>query len=158
MTRWAYNPWASPVAYGWGWGGSPWYGYYGAYFQPYPYYAAPSLWLTDYLIAANLQAAYEAGQASAGGSASIDELGALAYGGGYESASDTVSTTAKLTPELKQQIADEVKAGIGPRKKSRLLAELLTGSPCCGRGRKTRGFGSGIQNLHSVRGPGCQHG
>ena len=31
---WAYNPWAAPVAYGWGWGGAPWYGYYGAYFQP----------------------------------------------------------------------------------------------------------------------------
>jgi len=26
---WAYNPWPAPVAYGWGWGGSSWYGYYG---------------------------------------------------------------------------------------------------------------------------------
>ena len=34
---WAYNPWAVPVVYaGWGWGGSPWYGYYGGWFAPYP--------------------------------------------------------------------------------------------------------------------------
>ncbi len=23
---WAYNPWAVPIAFGWGWGGNPWYG------------------------------------------------------------------------------------------------------------------------------------
>ena len=33
---WAYNPWAMPIAFGWGWGGSPWFGYYGYYFAPYP--------------------------------------------------------------------------------------------------------------------------
>ncbi len=33
---WAYNPWAAPVVYSWGWGGAPWYGYYGYYFNPYP--------------------------------------------------------------------------------------------------------------------------
>ena len=70
---WAYHPWGR-VYYGpaaWGWGGAPWYGFYGAYFTPYPVYASPAFWLTDYLIAANLQAAYqagvEAGQAQAGG-------------------------------------------------------------------------------------------
>lgn len=60
---WAYNPWPGPLywdAAAWGWGGAPWYGYYA--FTPYPYYAGPSYWLTDYLIAANLKAAYvEAG-------------------------------------------------------------------------------------------------
>lgn len=55
---WAYNPWAVPVYYGWGWGGAPWYGYYG--FTPYATYAGPAFWLTDYLIAANLQGAYAA--------------------------------------------------------------------------------------------------
>jgi hypothetical protein len=55
---WGYNPWPGPVAWGWGWGGMPWYGYYG--FTPYPSYAGPAFWLTDYLIAANLQAAYAA--------------------------------------------------------------------------------------------------
>jgi hypothetical protein len=127
---WAYNPWASPVAYGWGWGGSPWYGYYGAYFQPYPVYPYASLWLADYLIAANLQAAYEAGQAAgaAGGSASVEELGALAYGGGYEAASDTVSAV-KLTPELKQLIADEVKAEIAAEKTAAAAGTSTTAAP-----------------------------
>ena len=55
---WAYNPWPAPVYYGWGWGGAPWYGYYGGYFAPYPTYPSAAFWLTDYLIAANLQAAY----------------------------------------------------------------------------------------------------
>ena len=57
---WAYNPWAAPVAYGWGWGGNPWFGFYGAYFTPYPIYASPAFWLTDYIIANSLQAAYQA--------------------------------------------------------------------------------------------------
>lgn len=61
---WAYNPWAAPVYYGWGWGAAPWYGYYGYYFAPYPVYPTASLWLTDYLLAANLQAAYQAGAAA----------------------------------------------------------------------------------------------
>ncbi len=81
---WVYNPWVNPIAYGWGWAGNPWYGYYGAYFTPYPAYAGPSLWLTDYLIANSLQAAYQA-QAAA------------------------MVNPAPLTPEVKQLIADEVK-------------------------------------------------
>ena len=61
---WAYHPWAMPVYYSpaaWGWVGTPWFGFYGGFFTPYPVYATASLWLTDYLIAANLQAAYQAG-------------------------------------------------------------------------------------------------
>jgi hypothetical protein len=113
---WAYNPWPAPVTYGWGWGGAPWYGYYGVYFQPYPVYPYAALWLTDYLVAANLQAAYEAGQAdAAGGSASVERSSDPAYGGGYEPASDSASA-AKLTPELKQLIAEEVKAEIAAEK------------------------------------------
>ena len=81
---WAYNPWVNPIAYGWGWAGNPWYGYYGAYFTPYPVYAAPSLWLTDYLIANSLQAAYQANAAA-------------------------LANPAPLTPDVKELIADEVK-------------------------------------------------
>ncbi len=62
---WAYNPWAAPIAYSWGWGGSPWYGYYGGYFAPYPVYPSAAFWLTDYLIATSLQAAYAAQAANA---------------------------------------------------------------------------------------------
>ena len=88
---WAYNPWAVPVAYGWGWGGNPWFGFYGGYFTPYPVYASPSLWLTDYIIAASLQAAYQA-QVNA-------QVAAL-------------NNPAPLTPEVKQLIADEVRAQV----------------------------------------------
>jgi hypothetical protein len=59
---WMMNPWYAPVYYTpvyWGWAGQPWFGYYGPYFAPYPVYAGPDQWLTDYVIAANLQQAYE---------------------------------------------------------------------------------------------------
>jgi len=64
---WAYNPWATPVAFDWDWGAAPWYGYYGYYFSPASYYPSAAFWLTDFLLAANLQAAYDA-QASASNS------------------------------------------------------------------------------------------
>ena len=94
---WAYNPWAAPISYGWGWGGSPWYGYYGSYFTPYPVYSAPALWLTDYMIAAELSAAYAA-QQEAHTEAVVAANAAVAQ--------------AVMTAEVKAQIADEVKAQI----------------------------------------------
>ena len=102
---WAYNPWAAPVAFGWGWGGAPWYGYYGYYFNPFPVYASPAFWITDYLLAANLQAAYEAraaAQANANANAEAAAEEQPASGGG----------PVALSPEVKQQIADEVRAQI----------------------------------------------
>jgi hypothetical protein len=110
---WAYSPWARPVAYGWGWGGSPWYGYYGAYFAPYPVYAAPSLWLTDYVLSQELQAAYQSGVAAgANGEAQLDprrdtrSQGAHLVYASYSPA--PVSRPVPLTPEIKQNIANEV--------------------------------------------------
>ena len=93
----AYNPWARPISYSWGWGGSPWYGYYGGYFTPYPVYASPSLWLTDYMIAATLEAAYQERMASGSASGSM-----------YQDAGQS----APMTPEVKQAIADEVRRQI----------------------------------------------
>ncbi|MGB6131904.1 MAG: hypothetical protein WBG54_08990 [Acidobacteriaceae bacterium] len=61
---WAYNPWPAPVVYGWGWGAAPWYGYYGAYFAPYPVYPGAAYWIADYLMAASLADAYAAGVAA----------------------------------------------------------------------------------------------
>ncbi len=101
---WAYNPWPAPVAYGWGWGGEPWYGYYGPYYQPYPVYPSAAFWITDFMIAATLQAAYEA-QAAAW-------LGPNAHDGDTLVASlmpIPAAETAKLSPEVKQAISDEVK-------------------------------------------------
>jgi len=90
---WAYNPWAAPITFGWGWGGSPWYSYYGGYFAPYPTYPSASYWLTDYMISTDLQASYAAHQ-EAGGVAGTP----VAAGG-----------PPALTPEVKQMIADEVR-------------------------------------------------
>lgn len=87
---WAYNPWVTPVAFGWGWAGNPWFGFYGAFYTPWPVYAGPAFWLTDYLIAQQLQAAYAAQAAAAA----------------------ALSNPAPLTPDVKQLIADEVKRQI----------------------------------------------
>jgi hypothetical protein len=91
---WAYNPWAAPITFGWGWGAAPWYGFYGGYFAPYPVYPSAAFWLTDYIISQNLQAAYAAHQEAG------EVAAASAAGGG----------TPALTPEVKQMISDEVRA------------------------------------------------
>jgi hypothetical protein len=90
---WAYNPWASPIAYGWGFGGSPWYGYYGYYFSPYSSYPSASYWLTDYMISSDLQADYAAHQEA----------------GEVDGAPPAAAGPPELTPDVKQQIADEIR-------------------------------------------------
>jgi hypothetical protein len=90
---WAYNPWVTPVHYQWGFAASPWYGYYGYYFAPYPAYPSASYWLTDYMISSDLQQAY----------AAHTEAGEV------DGSAPAVGGPAELTPEVKQQIADEVK-------------------------------------------------
>ena len=125
---WAYNPWPAPVVYGWGWGAAPWYGYYGPYFAPAPVYPYASLWLADYLIAANLRLAYEAAaEADASASASPDYApymvptgaaadGVTAYGGGMEFNADAAA--AAMSPEIKNLVADEIKSQIEELKNS----------------------------------------
>ena len=89
---WAYNPWASPVNYAWGFGGAPWYGYYGAYYSPYPVYNSPSLWLTDYMLSQTLANAYTAQQEAGAAGA--------AYSG------------PPMSPEVKQLVSAEVQQEI----------------------------------------------
>jgi hypothetical protein len=138
---WAYNPWPAPVAWGWGWGGSPWFGFYGGWFAPYPVYAGPAFWLTDYLIAANLQAAYAAQQAAGGddggggdngllqmGPQSGDEIASLwssdplvaanleTMYGAYMLGGGAPASTVQLSPDVKQAISDEMKYEIAAEK------------------------------------------
>ena len=143
---WAYNPWPAPVAYGWGWGGSPWFGFYGPYFAPYPVYAGAAFWLTDYLIAANLQAAYAAQAAAADGGgdqggdqgqgqllsptivASSDEIASLwstdplvaanlqVAYGAYMLGGGAPASTTQLSPDVKQALSDEMKYEIAQEK------------------------------------------
>jgi hypothetical protein len=92
---WAYYPWGAPVTFAWGWGAEPWYGSYGFYFSPYPAYAGPADWLTDYVISQNLAAAYAAQQAQQTPVAYAQPTG-----------------QPLLTPEVKAQISAEVKEQI----------------------------------------------
>jgi hypothetical protein len=86
---WAYNPWRAPITYAWGWGAAPWIGFYGAYFTPYPVYPSAAFWLTDYLIANSLQAAYAVKAA--------DDAAVASAGG-----------APVITPETKKMVSDEV--------------------------------------------------
>jgi hypothetical protein len=92
---WAYSPWTRPVVFSFGWGARPWFGFYAGYFAPYPTYAGPSYWLTDYMMAQTLQDAYQQ-QMDAYGSAPPPAYGAVPGG------------QVALTPDVKQAIADEV--------------------------------------------------
>ncbi len=92
---WAYNPWLAPVAFGWGWGAAPWYGFYGGYFAPYPVYATPAEWLTDYIVSNTLAAAFTAQQEAH-----------------TEAMQPAVGGQPMLTPEVKAEIVAEVKAQI----------------------------------------------
>ena len=110
---WAYNPWPAPVYYSWGWGPAPWYGYYGGYFAPYPVYPSAAFWLTDYLIAADLQAAYQA-RAAAAAAATGDNGGGdqpqQSQPSGNDNSASSNSGQVTLSPEVKEAIAEEVKA------------------------------------------------
>ncbi len=115
----AYAPWGVPVAYSWGFAGSPWYGYYGGYFTPYPSYASPSLWLTDYLVAQSLQNAYQQQQAANAAAQQQQQQG-------YDTAAQQ---PAPLTPDVKQQIADEVRRQIALENAERQQATAPNSMP-----------------------------
>src|ERR1700761_6743402 len=88
---WAYNPWPAPAPYAWGWGAAPWYGYYGAYFRPYPVYPSAAYWLTDYMVAASLQEAYAAGVSAGQSSAELRDMRPRLIFTSYDPATDTTS-------------------------------------------------------------------
>ena len=132
---WAYNPWPAPVYYNWGWAGNPWYGYYGYYYAPYPAYPAAPYWLTDYMMAQQLQAAYAAGLAARGESdppslmPPTDLLAGLwsddllisndlqaAYGAALYAAPAGGGGQAQLSKEVKDALAEEIKQQIAADK------------------------------------------
>ena len=121
--EWGYGPWAQPIAYtGWGWDDSPWYGWSGYYFAPYSVYPSAAFWLADFVIAQNLKAAYEA-QAAANAAAANAEAAAADANAAAANADAAAANAnaaaaqqgsqgggAALTPEVKEMIAEEVKA------------------------------------------------
>ena len=111
---WAYNPWPAPVPYTWGWGGAPWYGYYGAYFAPYPVYPSAAFWIVDYMVAASLAEAYAAAAASNAGLRNGNQPH-LIYAS-YDPATGFTSPT--MTTEIKDAVADEVKLELAAGQKT----------------------------------------
>jgi hypothetical protein len=112
---WAYNPWPAPVYYQWGWYAAPppWYAYYGPYFAPAPAYPTASLWLTDFLLAADLQAAYQAradANADAQAQGQANQAAPQAQANSYAPQPAAAGNeSVQLTPEVKQEIAEEVR-------------------------------------------------
>jgi len=138
---WAYHPWAAPVYWGWGWGGAPWYGFYGGYFAPYPVYPSAAFWLTDYLIAANLQAAYQARAAAAaaaandnGGGGGGDQQQQSASDNGGDQSAGNSGGAVTMTPEVKEAIAEEVKAQLAAQQ-----SQAQQGSSDSGQGSSDSG-------------------
>ena len=85
---WAYARWPVSVHYTWEWRTKSWYRAYNGYFVPYPAYDDGAYWLTDYLIANSLEAAYAA----------------------QARAQMTAGDTPALSPDVKAAIADEVRS------------------------------------------------
>lgn len=125
---WAYNPWPAPAPYAWGWGAAPWYGYYGAYFAPYPVYPAPAYWLADYIIAATLQAAFIAQAENANVHMPALHNGpqvvlatyspGRGYGVNYSLAlaAAAAGDAVVLSPEIKKAVTDEIQSDLAARK------------------------------------------
>ena len=108
---WVYNPWAVPVAFTWGWYGAPWYAPYGYYYYPYPVYPAPAFWLTDYAIAASLQAGAEEAQ-----SGNLQSEAGFVLASGHPDEQKKDGGSAVMTKELKDSIAKQVKTIIADEK------------------------------------------
>jgi hypothetical protein len=98
---WAVDPWGVPISYSWNWTGDPWFSYYGPYFRPWGVYAGPSFWLTDYLIASNLQAAYQAGEEAGETDAAVDSGQAA-----EPSATMSDDTKQMIEAEVRRQLAE----------------------------------------------------
>lgn len=109
---WTYDAWGDPVPYGWGWMGDPWYMGPNPYFAVYPGYPGAAFWLTDYMIGQTLSAAYQM-RADAALDNNDAEYAADASAPNADDSgqSDTLEADANtpLTPEIKNQIAAEVK-------------------------------------------------
>jgi hypothetical protein len=118
---WAYNPWPAPVPYAWGWAGNPWYGYYGAYFAPYPVYPSAAYWIADYLVAASLADAYAAnaaaGAAAAGESSQLrNPYAAHLIYASYDP--DTGTTSPTMTKEVKDKVSAEINLELATAQKT----------------------------------------
>jgi hypothetical protein len=110
---WAASPFPRPVFYPWGWDGSPWFGYYVAYFQPEASYVSPAFWLADFTIATTLQLAYLAYEDPAGASVqdAIPAASALTAEGPHGMSADVKRALAEEIRRQMRQARAEQAAG-----------------------------------------------
>jgi hypothetical protein len=89
--EWATGRQKTPEPFTWTYTNSPppWFAHYKGYFTPDPSYTSPTLWLTDFLLAASLSSHYQ-NNAQKGSDAPLAD------------------GSAGITPEVKQAVADEV--------------------------------------------------
>ena len=122
---WGLRPWDGTVVYGWGWQAQPWYVVYGGVFTPYPTYAGLNFWLTDYIIAANLQEDYAAANAVSPAPAAMDNQ--------QPPADPAEVAPPPVTPEMKEEIAAQVKVEIAEQQQAAAGgASALAGPPSGG--------------------------
>jgi hypothetical protein len=116
---WAINPWGLPIGYTWGWGGDPWFGYYGPYFRPFGVYPTPSLWLTDYLIARTLQTAFEL----------REEARAEDQARGEVRPDEGIEGSKPISDDVKRMIAEEVRRQLEEAQSEARADELGSAPP-----------------------------
>ena len=116
---WAYNPWRAAVYYRWPWYAAPppWYVFWGPYFAPAPFYPSAAFWLTDFLLADSLRAAYEAGREDAANAAAVpDQPPPESYQ--PPPAAQEQGYGTQITPEMKAAIAEEVREQLAAEQQS----------------------------------------
>jgi hypothetical protein len=113
---WTYDAWGDPVPYGWGWMGDPWYVGANPYFAAYPAYPGAAFWLTDYMLGQTLAAAYQQQADAALDKNDADYSADAAATGGDNSDTLEAEANTPLTPEIKNQIANEVKQEVADDK------------------------------------------
>jgi hypothetical protein len=120
---WAYYPWASPVAYSWGWAATPWFAYYGGYWSPWAAYASGADWLTDYYLSQTLADAYDqqdqaddAQQADDADPGADSGPGQSPDDGSYAQADTPITQAEKdeIAQQVQQQLAYENAAAAQP--------------------------------------------
>ena len=115
---WLYSPWSVPAAYAWGWGPAPWVSFSGGYFTPESAYPNASMWLTDYLLAQNLQNAYE------------DRIAPDENAPPAQDAPVMQNSAVPLTSDVKQMLAEEVRQQLADEQAVAAQPQLArTGGP-----------------------------
>lgn len=111
--QWALRSRTAPTPAAWNYVSSPtpWYNHYKGYFTPEPSYTNPLAWLTDFLMANSLIAAWNAhpqvAHAEAAGGAAPPGTAATPATA-PSAAAASADGTPQVTPEVKQKVAEEV--------------------------------------------------